>query len=281
MKLILRILHSAVKSKALALAVTVALVFFCLCMGSYSWFVAEDTVVNKFSQSDIPLKMSIIANEVFLRPENWRAGQQIQKELRIGNNGDYNALIRVSLNEFLALYEIDLTTGLRTVTGLNGRGIAEQSNRQTWVEDYVVPARIVNAQGFYDAMLDQNGQQLYYTINRVFSTAFLSNEDALRNENISRYLKIHWGNVGTTGAWDWIFDPDTKCFYYTKVLLPGQETTELFTALTAVGILPNSYKGGMYKLDVWANGVQPVAGALDFWELTPGSAVYQVLSSLL
>lgn len=269
------------KSKTLVLVVAVVIVFTNLCIGSYAWYTTNQTIVNPFEGTE-PLKLDITVSEIFIPPDKWRPNQTVIKDVKIGNIGDYMGIVRVSLSDALMLYDIDLETGNLVTELANGRTVTDESDLSTWQVGNISPARYVTSSGSY-APLTDGTNQLYYVVRDVPTTTNISFVEADRNQEIAKSVTINWGSsVGLEVGKDWIFDQSTGYFYYTKILQPGQQTSSLFTSVTMKATSPNSHKGGVYKLSVHADGVQPYLDVLDsYWGLSTSSAAYTALASIL
>ncbi|MFV0400378.1 MAG: BsaA family SipW-dependent biofilm matrix protein [Oscillospiraceae bacterium] len=84
--------------KKLALAVTAVLMAAILLSATYAWLSAKDEVTNRLETINVT-DGSVIIEETFTPPTDWKPGQKITKEVAVSNVGDLPVFVRVHFEE--------------------------------------------------------------------------------------------------------------------------------------------------------------------------------------
>lgn len=86
------------KNKKFVMGASVALTALMLAAATFAWFTASDSVNNEFSTGGIP-KDSVKIWEIFEKPEEWKPGQEVNKDVGIANLGTEAVFVRASFKE--------------------------------------------------------------------------------------------------------------------------------------------------------------------------------------
>lgn len=92
------------QNKKLVMVTSIALAFIMILSATFAWFTASDSVDNKFKTGGIPTD-SVKIWEIFEEPEEWKPGQDIQKDVGVANLGNEPVFVRASFNEFIQKLE--------------------------------------------------------------------------------------------------------------------------------------------------------------------------------
>lgn len=242
-------------------------------VGSFTWFTDHDSILNTFAKN---FSSSAKIVEVFTTDQELRSNASVTKEVRIQNNGQTDLVVRVSLDEMLAMLDIDVNTGNLQRTTTKGTEFAPSSS-SSWVAGNTVSAYSTDSAGNQITSSTE-----YFSINSVKQKNGIGYTDADRLADIADYYHITFGDVGTDGTNDWTYSDGY--FYYTKeVLSPDATTSALVLKIKSDDEVPNFMKGAYYKLTVNMEGLSVENGCLvDWWSIapTPGTnAAYDVLYS--
>lgn len=263
-------------SMKLVVAGTTMLLCICLIIvGSFSWFTEHQTILNNTASK----RMSVEVVETFQSPTSMRDGEKIEKNVTIKNDGDVPALIRVAVDEALALFEIDPETGnLKQTAYTSPTNLIRQSDITTWLATNVSQAYTTDSTGKEETISGK-----YFDVSSVLLDTNIGYLDSDRTAAILDYFTITFGDVGMVSGHKWIYE--NGYFYYTEKVDPGSSTQPLVYSVEAAEGLPNTYKGMYYKMDISASSVQPLSSALvEWWSTTPAagtSAAYDALSLLV
>lgn len=244
--------------------------FFTVCLSvllvvgsTYSWIISQDQRVNRAITSN--RKLSAKIDEDFNREMSWIPGKEVEKKVRVENDGETPAIVRLSLYEFLLTFENDLEDqvgngGLKWVTTPSATQV-KQDDYTTWavgntygsgtkhrkvasviVNDRTDPNDAIVYQGTRAAPLD------------LLSIAF--------NDT-----KIFTGSLPPTGTNNYWFYQDGY-FYYSEVLKPKDKTVELINSVTLDKLTPNGFKGSLYHLVPIMDAHDITKSILSDWQVT-------------
>lgn len=246
-------------------------------VGTFAWFTSSDKVENKFEGG----KLIAEIEEVYIPNEKWGPGEKTDKEIRVKNTGTVPAFVRLSLYELILRFEVDTTdvTGnanLKTVNQPKSPEV-DRANTETW-------KRAAEGKGTYKQ------DNLYY----VASEAWISNpkkREDMVNYNKKRdtapykYISLNFTDklktaVDANATSDyWLYS--NGYFYYSRPLKPGESSQELLQSLTLSDVIPNKYKGSLYKMEVYMDAhdvTEPVIGA---WNLETTEPAYDLIKNQL
>ena len=87
--------------KKLTLVASLTLAVLLVISGTFAWFTAQDSVINKLKTTDSPAGAEIV--EVFTPVDDWKPGQTVAKEVGVVNTGESPVLTRIHFEEILKL----------------------------------------------------------------------------------------------------------------------------------------------------------------------------------
>lgn len=226
--------RSKPKNKRYILIGTLLISAILVSIGSFAWFKTEVSILNIFKTG----KLEVSIAEYFIPPEDMRLGETIKKMVTVQNTGGVSALVRVSLDEYLALFEIDNNTG-------NLLSIDDDGSKKLDIKD---PSLWEVGQLSRDRIDDRK-------FNKV---SYIKKETNIGIKSTIEYLDINFTYLDN----EWIYDKNTKYFYYTKILKKKEISTVLLDKVTLSNNLPNSYKGMKYDLVVNMESIEATKDSL-------------------
>ncbi|WP_207694637.1 hypothetical protein DOK67_0000422 [Enterococcus sp. DIV0212c] len=218
-----------------------------LVIGStYSWITYSDEQINQSKTNT--RKLSAVIDGTFTPNLQWIPGTTTEKNLLVRNNGQVPAIARVSLYEFFAQFELDMTDGAgngaqKIVKNPSGTDMT-MADAATWAKGSTYK---VDSEKYYIA------SEVYKADKKNPSTAYVY-KGKRPNKGLN-YLTIQFNNTD-------IYDVNNKpksgirnywyysegYFYYSEVLQPKEATKQLIKSITLDKNLPNKYKGSLYQL---------------------------------
>lgn len=240
---------------------------------TYAWFESSDNRKNSFEGTKLVAEI----DEIFTPNKEWQPGSTTTKEVRIKNVGPATAFVRVSLYEFLASFQIDVTdqTGngnLKTVATAIQPSL-DEANTDTWEiaaknhgtytsigENYVTDSALIsdplNKTGMYEYNSSEREKSALKYLDLNFSKTF---EATIPNE---------------TGK-KWVYE--NGYFYYLSPLKSGELSEPLLDSVTLSDTLSNQYKGALYKLKVYMDAHDLTQPLINEWQLDQKGKVYPLL----
>lgn len=273
-------------SKPFLLSASIVLALVIFIYATYAWNTAADEKSNKFEGT----RLSATITEVFVPNLQWVPGTQTEKVIRVENNGEAAAFVRVSLSEYLAAFQVSVRdnhdgadkdgNGNLQITKDKGDFEITFKNFTDWQDE-------INEDGKSTYQISNDPAKYYIGSNSWASKNFVypdGSDD--RNKTPLEYLSIQFTNRvkdKVTDAKDvpngqknnWFYHDGY--FYFTSVLYPGEMTTPLTNGVTVSEELPNAYKGALYVMDVQMDAVDIIEGSLSDWDIKKGDPVYDVL----
>ncbi|MGG5315226.1 hypothetical protein [Enterococcus sp. AZ072] len=245
------------KSKALFACFSIVLSLLLIIGSTYAWITSDDERVNRSEATRKQLSARI--DEDFNQVFHWAPGTTQTKAVRVKNDGETPAIVRLSFKEFFVGFEVDTTDNHRQdVNLLNGNAnltlheLDEQNDTlidikdtSTWAvgnvysvdgtKHYVANVSLQDRDYLYGAARTEplSAFQLNFQTAKVFDDP----DDTVGEEN---YWFYHEG-----------------FFYYSEVLqskddplTPQREnlTVNLLESITLDAGYANQYKGALYKL---------------------------------
>lgn len=210
---------------------------------TYSWITYSDEKINQVKTNQKHLSASI--NETFKPNLAWNGGETTEKILKIKNNGQIPAIVRVSLFESIAKFVIDMdgSTGnasIKTVSTSSGNDMTlddiktwkkgstyKVSNSKYYIAESVMLSDTKKIETATEYMGERNDILKYLTIQ--------FNDKKIYDKQTNKLEKNYW-----------YFD--NGYFYFSEILQPSEETEPLIQSVTIDGTLPNMYKGSFYQL---------------------------------
>lgn len=230
--------RSEPKRKKYVLAFTLLISAALVSIGSFAWFKTEVNLLNIFKTNKLEVRVA----EYFIPPDDMRLGETIKKIVTVENTGGTSALVRISLDEYLALFEIDNNTG-------NLLSIDDDGSEKLDIKD-------PNSWAVGQLNKDREDSKKYNKVREI------KKESNIGIKSSIEYLDIKFLNLDG----DWIYDENTKYFYYTKILKQKEISTVLLDRVTLSNGLPNSYKGMRYDLVVNMDAIEATKDSLiDAW----------------
>lgn len=252
------------KNKRYILIITIIISLSILLSVTYSWFSTEKTKENHLSGAG--LSASLI--EKFIPPDNWQPGETTPKVVNAMNTGDTDVIVRISLEEYLMLFDVDIDTGnLRQFSTPSAGTLMDIENPGEWAVGHYLP-------GQPDKTVYNKSSQVYHMDN-------IGNTSSLRLPEISKYITINFNSSLRPGG-SWIYE--NGYFYYTKILSPGITENPLIDSVSLSSSMSNFYKGAPYRLNIYMEALQATKDSLESgqWpEVNESSQIYQILAPLL
>lgn len=276
-KKLMRKRRNRLPSKKIVFLSTLATALLFLVVVTFAWFTSTDSVVNAFSGTHLVAEI----DEVFQPNKEWKPGENTQKEVKIKNTGDVDAFIRVSLYEFLLSFQIDVTdqTGnanLKTVDTAVTPTV-DDTKVETWD-----PA--AKAGGTYESSGKLYVAKQAWVSDPARRTGMYQYSASARTTAPYKYITLNFPNIireaVTTEKTDyWLYEDGY--FYYSRPLKPGESTEDLLKSVSLSSVIPNQYKGSLYKLKVYMDAHDVTDTAMTSWSLSNSDQAYQLLSKHL
>lgn len=240
-----------------------------LIVGStYAWITYSDERINQTKMTR--KQLSLVIDESFKSELQWQPGIVTEKKVTVRNNGQIPGITRVSLYEFLLLFEVDINDGegmgngaLKKVPTASSQGI-NSKKITTWQVGNTYAASdgtfIVAKEVFLSDTTDSRTAHLYQEPATVEGLTYISlhfNEAVIYDANKPPL---------ETDADYWYYE--NGYFYYSEVLQPGDSTRPLLERVSLAKVLPNQYKGALYQLVPVMDGHDVSKQLLDDWQLT-------------
>ncbi|MGL5378344.1 BsaA family SipW-dependent biofilm matrix protein [Clostridium sp.] len=230
--------RSKPKRKRYILICTLLISAILVSVDSFAWFKTEVSMLNIFKTSKLEVRVA----EYFVPPEDMRLGETVKKMVTVENTGGASALVRISLDEYLALFEIDSNTGNLLTIDDDGSEKLDMKDPNSWAVGQLNRDRL-------------DGKK-YNKIKEIRKESNIGIKSSIE------YLDISFTNLDD----DWIYDENTRYFYYTKILKQKEISTVLLDKVTLSNSLPNSHKGMKYDLVVNMDAIEATKDALiDTW----------------
>ncbi|MGG5315205.1 BsaA family SipW-dependent biofilm matrix protein [Enterococcus sp. AZ072] len=236
------------RSKGLFACFSLVLSLLLVLGSTYAWITSADERVNR---ADANRKvLSAIIEEDFDRVFDWAPGVKKTKQVKVRNNGEMPTIVRLSLKEFFASFEVDTTDNHRLDANPdnNRNGNAnlksygtfttpiDVQKTDTWVIGHTYE---INANTYYKADQVLKNQAYIYGGTRILPLAAFELTFATTN-----VFNIPAAAVGKQDYWYY----EKGYFYYSEVLQPNEVTTDLLESITLNAEYANQYKGALYKL---------------------------------
>ncbi|MGX7203251.1 hypothetical protein BCR22_12205 [Enterococcus plantarum] len=248
-----------------------------LVVGStYSWITYSDEKINQSNPNT--KKLSAAIDEVFTPNLQWAQGKTTEKKLLVRNNGQMPAIVRISLYEFFAQFELDMTDGVgngnqKIVSSSSGSDLTMEDTA-TWEKGSTYK---IASETYYVA------SEVYKADKKNTSTAYVYK--GTRPIEALKYLTIQFNDND-------IYDENNKpmpetqnywyysdgYFYYSEVLQPKEKTTLLIESITLDRMLPNKYKSSLYQLIPVMDAHDVTKSLMENWNIPSSSyleAIYR------
>lgn len=241
-----------------------------LIVGStYSWITYSDEQINRNKPND--KKFSAVIDEVFTPNLQWSPGAKTEKSLSVKNDGQMPAIVRVSLYEFLAQFELDMTDGV----GNGSQKIVKTSSGADTIME--------NVGTWTKGSTYKIASEKYYVVSEVFKSDKTDSNTAYiykgtRTVEALNYLTIQFNvneiyddtNKPAPGIKNYWYYSDGY-FYYSEVLESKDQTKKLIQSVTLDKALPNKYRGSLYQLIPVMDAHDVTKSLFENWEIASGS----------
>lgn len=245
---------------------------------TYAWFVSEDSEVNHF----VGARLSAEIVEEFEPEIEWQPGTTKKKIIQVKNTGTIPTFIRMSLYEYLLLFEID-------ITDQSGNGNLAKSEQE------IQPKVEKKKTETWQAAANSGGTYLYEGQHLIAKTAIVPNiltgsemykfKDENREKNDLRWFQLIFPeNIytvapakGTTEYWLY----KEGYFYYSELLQPNELTTPVLKNVHLSAGAPNKYKGALYQLNPKMDAHDSTKGLLSSWNIGHSGELYDMYSGRL
>lgn len=259
-------------SKPVFLLFSLVLSAVILFAGTYAWQTSADKKTNKFDGTYLSAKIT----EVFSSNMIWEPGTETEKVVRVENNGEAAAFVRLSLTEYLLTFQVDTTdqtgNGNLIQTDQPIEPTAELSKVDTW-------QKASEAGGTFAYQLNAETGSQYFIANQYVQNGPYPWEHSEDRPEPLPYAQIRFGNVYSsvqdTQTPYWLYYQGY--FYYSKIVYAGGLTEPLMTGVALSNSLPNAYKGSLYSIDLQMDAIDIMAESLESWGMDKQSPVYDML----
>lgn len=265
------ILHILHRSKGLILISSILFSFILIVASTYAWQTYSDEKLNRVSEETGSFDVSI--HENFTTNLNFQPGSTHIKEVSVQNFGESPVLVRLSFYEFFLAFQHDYSDGegngnFAYHSGASGSTI-ELRDPSTW--------RNGNSYAFKNNTY-LIGEEEYQSTIGTNTSAYKYEQQSSHEALNYRTLNFTPGKVftvptsGQTGYWMYF----EGYFYYSDVLYPNEETTQLLKSVTLSGNLPNRYEGSLYQLIPYLEAKGIIHQSLVDWHVlgTPVETLY-------
>ena len=270
------LLQTFVKSKALFACFSLFLSLLLIVGSTYAWITSSDERINQAERNS--RKLSAVIEEDFTQVFHWAPGTKNEKKIRVKNDGETPAIVRVSLKEFFIAFETDKTdnhgagdgNGNLKVYAAPSTTSVDVKKTDTWVAGNTYE---VNANTYYKAnhaLLDKTYQ--YKGTRDAPLPAF---ELAFQTSKV--FDQSNPPPAGTSEYWYY----EGGYFYYSEVMTPSQVTPNLLESVSLDPAYANQYKGALYKLVPEMDAHDVTRSLISDWGISTTGYVYQMYDNKL
>ncbi|EOH86128.1 BsaA family SipW-dependent biofilm matrix protein [Enterococcus pallens] len=248
-----------------------------LIMGStYAWIISSDERVNRAEENQKKLSAKITGD---LDPVlHWAPGTVKTKQIKVKNNGEVPAIVRLSLTESFVSFETDAQdnhddgngNGDLTVYPTPVLPVVNVKDTSTWI---VGKTYEMNANTHYKANYALKDQPYAYRGPRTEPLPAIQ-----LNFPNGKVFDENEQPAGTDKAY-WYYE--NGYFYYSEVLRPNEETSNLLDSVALNAAYANRYKGAFYKLVPAMDAHDITKGLLSDWGIQSTDYVYSLYQSKL
>lgn len=259
-----------VRSKGLFACFSIVLSFLLIVGSTYAWITSADERINRTDANQ--RRVSAIVEEDFSEVFRWAPGTTKEKNIRVRNTGDMPTMVRISLKEFLVIFETVVNdnhtdrdgNGNLKIYGTPSTTAINIQDTSTWVSGNTYG---ISASKYYKANSSTLRNQTYLHI-------------GARNAELSGFeLDFEAGKVfdivnppasGATEYWYY----EGGYFYYSEVLQPEEVTPNLLDSISLSEEYANQYKGALYKLVPEMEAHDLTRELFTDWSISNTSPVY-------
>ena len=259
-----------VRSKGLFACFSIVLSFLLIVGSTYAWITSADERINRTDANQ--RRVSAIVEEDFSEVYRWAPGTTKEKNIRVRNTGDIPTMVRISLKEFLVIFETVVNdnhadrdgNGNLKIYGTPSTTAIDIQDTSTWAAGNTYG---ISASKYYKANSSTLRNQTY-------------RYNAPRNAALAGFeLDFQAGKVfdsvnppasGATEYWYY----EGGYFYYSEVLQPEEVTPNLLDSISLSEEYANQYKGALYKLVPEMEAHDLTRELFTDWSISNTSPVY-------
>lgn len=240
---------------------------------TYAWFTSADSITNEFRGTRLAAEIQ----ENFIPNYTWSPGTDTKKEVWVKNIGDTPAFIRVSLDEFLLSFEMEI----EKLTGEEGTGNVlsikpkpatvsiDPNDPQTWKVNNFYHKK--NSDTYYKSV--STAPSDLSTTGKGFRVGVPADITARKKSDL-KYTTLNFGDVllapTPSDSHYWLYGDDGY-FYYSERVEPNQSTTWLLASTSLSRSVPNRLKDSLYQIDIKMDAQQSVKETFSDWSHTGSS----------
>lgn len=262
--------HTFVRSKGLFACFSLVLSFLLIVGSTYAWITSADERINRTDANQ--RRVSAIVEEDFSEVFRWAPGTTKEKNIRVRNTGDLPTMVRISLKEFLVIFETVVNdnhtdrdgNGNLKIYGTPSTTAIDIQDTSTWAAGNTYG---ISASKYYKANSSTLRNQTYLHIGA--RNAALSGFE-LDFEAGKVFDSINPPASGATEYWYY----EGGYFYYSEVLLPKEVTPNLLDSISLSEEYANQYKGALYKLVPEMEAHDLTRELFTDWSISNTSPVY-------
>lgn len=261
-----------VQSKGLFACFSLVLSLLLIVGSTYAWITSADERVNRSDANH--RRLSALVEEDFTSVTNWAPGTTKEKNVRVRNTGSMPAVVRISLKEFLVIFETVVNdnhndrdgNGNLKVYGTPSTTGITMADTSTWVTGNTYG---ISASKYYKATNSTLRNQTYQY-------------DGSRNAALVGFIldfeadKVFDATtpppLDTTEYWYY----ENGYFYYSEVLPPDGVTPNLLDSVSLSEEYANQYKGALYKLVPEMEAHDLTRDLFTDWSISSSSPVYDM-----
>lgn len=263
------------KNKKVVLLGTVLVAGAIAMTGTFAWFTDSDTVVNKMKLARFNVKITEEWKEE--ENKNLEPNAEVNKVVRVANNGTANAVVRVKVSEAITLFKAEQNAKEPTIYWGNEK-IENNDATKVAVPNYVMPQgakkveKEIGEEGskttikYYDVVtsLKDGDTQCYVAVVDEYDGLVRYNPNGDKLEYA--YYEYADSTIEDTedyfnpqfregeGATEWTLIDGY--YYYNSIVGAGKTTEPLFEKVKVSEKLPNTYIGSKYNLTPEMQAVQ-------------------------
>lgn len=264
------------KSKALFACFSIVLSLLLIVGSTYAWVTSADERVNRTEANK--RKLSAKIEEEFQQVFHWAPGTTKEKTIRVKNDGETPAIVRISLTEFFVGFETDTTDNHATGDGNGDLKVyttasvtpIDRKKTDTWV---VGNRYEVNASTYYQANLSLLDQAYSYKGTRTAPLPAI----ALNFQSGKVFDQATPPGPGESDYWYY----EKGYFYYSEILEPDDVTPNLLESVSLDAAYANQYKGALYKLVPEMDAHDITKSLLSDWGISSGDYAETLYQSKL
>ena len=235
-----------IRSKGLFACFSILLSLLLVIGSTYAWLTADDQRINRTEADRRVLSARI--DEDFDQVFHWAPGTTKIKEVRVTNDGEVPAIVRLSLSEFFLKFETNVVDNHNPDERNNNGNLVKYADPNAEASQVRLKDTATWIAGnYYEASAN-----VYHKVSEATRDSPYVFRDTTRTMPLETLQLNFPGHVYNTageasGQTDyWYYEKGY--FYYSEVLNPGDSTTNLLESLTLDPAYTNEFKGAVYKL---------------------------------